>query len=99
MSVSKEEFKATIREVVNEALANHDRLQQQKPTEHVEVGDTASDIITHLKGCPECYSKVGEGAYKLKLDAECRECGKSVSQYSETCPYCGNKGARHKEGT
>ena len=68
-----------------------------KPTPEPDSALPTFDVIKkHLLECPECYEKVAQEAYGIKLDAECIGCGKSVGHEAEKCPFCGGTEARSK---
>jgi len=90
MSVSWEELRRSIKEVIREEK----ELENSKPN--------VSEITTeHACSCPDCYCNIIKEMNR-KSDYICQNCGlplgdKAFAEKIEKCPNCGSKEAKKVE--
>jgi len=88
MSVSWEDLKRSIKEVVKEELNNEPQSQE-------------SSHVDHACSCPDCYCDIIERMNKTS-DYVCRHCGLPLGDEEfvkklNHCPNCGGKRAKKVE--
>jgi len=91
MSVSVDELKHAIKDVIREDRARESNRQVQPTESHVD----------HVCGCPDCFCGVID---KLKKTSEiqCSDCGmplgpKEFASKISNCPMCGGTEAKEVE--